>query len=118
MSGRLLFQTAGELSRKRRATILRIGTGSQELDNALGGGVETSSITEFHGEYRTGKTQLVLSLAVSCLQPIESGGANARVLVIDTENSFRPERIPKIAERFGVDVELALDSIKVLNLCK
>ena len=38
------------------------------------------------------------------------------MLVIDTEGSFRPERLPAIAERFGVDVDMALENIKVMQM--
>ncbi len=59
------FTTATEYHQKR-AEIIQVTTGSKELDKLLGGGIETGSITEIFGEFRTGKTQLCLTLAVTC----------------------------------------------------
>lgn len=59
------FSTATEYHQKR-AELVQVTTGSKELDKLLGGGIETGSITEIFGEFRTGKTQLCLTLAVTC----------------------------------------------------
>lgn len=59
------FATATEYHQKR-ADLVQVTTGSKELDKLLGGGIETGSITEIFGEFRTGKTQLCLTLAVTC----------------------------------------------------
>ena len=59
------FTTATEFHQKRAELIL-LTTGSKELDKLLGGGIETGSITEIFGEFRTGKTQLCHTLAVTC----------------------------------------------------
>nr|CAG4648041.1 EOG090X0906 [Moina brachiata]SVE93108.1 EOG090X0906 [Moina brachiata] len=85
------FTTATEYHQKR-AEIIQISTGSKELDKLLGGGIETGSITEIFGEFRTGKTQLCLTLAVTCQLPIDHGGGEGKCLYIDTEGTFRPER--------------------------
>lgn len=66
---------------------------SGELDKLLGGGIETGSITEMFGEFRTGKTQLCHTLAVTCQLPISQGGGEGKCLYIDTEGTFRPERL-------------------------
>jgi RecA/RadA recombinase len=87
---------------------VRITTGSPALDALLGGGIDSMAITEVFGEFRTGKTQLAHTLCVTCQLPRERGGGNGKVIYIDTEGTFRPERIYKIAERFGVDGEEAL----------
>jgi len=65
------------------------------------GGVETGSITEVFGEFRTGKTQLCHTLAVTCQLPIDHGGGEGKCLYIDTEGTFRPERLLAVAERLG-----------------
>lgn len=67
--------------------------------NASLGGLETGSITEIFGEFRTGKTQICHTMAVTCQLPISSGGAEGKCLYIDTEGTFRPERLVSIAER-------------------
>ena len=52
------FTTATEFHQKR-SEIIQITTGSKELDKLLGGGIETGSITEMFGEFRTGKWSAV-----------------------------------------------------------
>eukprot|EP00122_Pirum_gemmata_P010996 Pgem_evm1s10182 len=93
------FTTATEFH-QRRSEIIQISTGSKELDNMLNGGIETGSITEIFGEFRTGKTQLCHTLAVTCQLPIDNGGGEGKCLYIDTEGTFRPERLLATAERF------------------
>ncbi len=68
----------------------------------LQGGVETGSLTELFGEFRTGKTQLCHTLAVTCQLPIDVGGGEGKCLYIDTEGTFRPERLLAVAERYGL----------------
>ncbi len=48
------FKTAKEI-KEERLNIRKITTGSKNLDDLLGGGIETKTITEFYGEYGTGK---------------------------------------------------------------
>jgi meiotic recombination protein DMC1 len=97
----------------RREKIRRITTGSKNLDSLLQGGVESMSITEVFGEFRTGKTQLSHTLCVTAQMSVEMGGGAGKVAFIDTENTFRPERIKSIAERYNLDPEQALDNIIV-----
>eukprot|EP00127_Corallochytrium_limacisporum_P000193 Clim_evm10s7 gene=Clim_evmTU10s7 len=104
------FTTATEIHSKRQEQ-LSLTTGSKELDTLLQGGIETCSITEIFGEFRTGKTQLCHTLAVTSQLPVEQGGLAAKVLYIDTEGTFRPERLVAIAERYGIDPELALENV-------
>ena len=96
---------------EQRKELVYITTGSTELDKLLGGGIETGSVTEIFGEFRTGKTQLCHTLSVACQLGVESGGASGRCLWIDTEGTFRPERITPIAERFGLDPTDVMDNI-------
>lgn len=67
---------------------MRISTGSKELDRILGGGIETGSVTEVFGEFRTGKSQLAATLACTAQLSPEDGGAGGRVLILDTENAL------------------------------
>ena len=92
------FTTATEFH-QRRSDILYLTTGSKELDKLLGGGIETGAITEIFGEFRTGKTQLCHMLAVTSQMPIDQGGANGKCMYIDTEGTFRPERLLAVAQR-------------------
>ena len=90
------FQTAGAYLEKRK-DLVYLGTGSKNLDTLLGGGVETGSITEIFGEFRTGKTQICHTLCVTCQLPIKDGGGAGMAMYIDTEGTFRPERLVPIA---------------------
>lgn len=67
--------------------------GSKELDNLLGGGIETGSLTEIFGEFRTGKTQLCHTLCVTAQRPLDQGGAEGRVIYVDTEGWVNNEKL-------------------------
>jgi DNA repair protein RAD51 len=104
------FTTATEYH-KQRAEIIHLTTGSKELDKLLGGGIETGSITEMFGEFRTGKTQLAHTLCVTCQLSLEHGGGEGKALYIDTEGTFRPQRLVAIAEKFGLNPTDVLDNV-------
>lgn len=106
------FTTATEFH-KQRADIVQLTTGSRELDKLLGGGIETGSITEMFGEFRTGKTQLCHTLAVTCQLPLSQGGGEGKCLYIDTEGTFRPDRCLAVGERFKLNASEVLDNISV-----
>jgi len=106
------FKTAQEFYEKRK-NMKRCTTGSKKLDEALGGGVETQAITEFIGEYGSGKTQICLMLSVTAQLPYEDGGLNGNVAFIDTEGTFMPERIYQIASARGLDPEAVANNILV-----
>lgn len=86
-------------------------TGSAKVDEMLDGGIETGTITEILGGSRTGKTQFCHTLAVTCQLPAARGGTEGKCLYIDTEGSFRPERIRSIAERFELNPDSVLKNI-------
>lgn len=104
------FTTAGQVL-QQRGEIIRVTSGSSQLDGILGGGLETGSITEIYGEYRCGKTQLCHTLCVTCQLPVEMGGGEGKALYIDTEGTFRPDRLVEIAQRFGLNPEDVLDNV-------
>ena len=85
------FTTATEMHIKR-SQLINITTGSKELDKLQNGGFETGSVTELFGEFRTGKSQLCHTIAVTCQLPVDNGGGEGKCLYIDTEGTFRPER--------------------------
>ena len=82
------FTTATEMH-QRRSELISITTGSKQLDTLLAGGIETGSITEIFGEFRTGKSQICHTLAVTCQLPFDMGGGEGKCLYIDTEGTFR-----------------------------
>jgi len=98
---------------ERRKKLGRVTTNAKPLDELLGGGVETQAITEFSGEFGTGKTQLGHQIAVDVQLPAAQGGLSGEVVYIDTESTFRPERIVDMAKGVGVDPETALGRIHV-----
>lgn len=104
------FTTAMSYSHQR-ADVIYLSTGSEELNKLLSGGIETGSITELFGEFRTGKTQLCHTLCVTCQLPLDQGGGEGKALYIDTEGTFRPDRLVAIAERFGLNGDDVLDNV-------
>lgn len=77
----------------------------------IAGGIETGAITELFGEFRTGKSQLCHTLAVTCQLPVSMGGGEGKCLYIDTEGTFRPVRLLAVAERYGLNGEEVLDNV-------
>lgn len=98
---------------ERRKELKKITTGSKNLDSLLGGGIETQSITEAHGAYGSGKSQIAHQLSVNVQLPIEEGGLEGKTIFIDTERTFRPERIRQMAESLGMNIENVLKNIYV-----
>lgn len=94
---------------KKRQNVLKIKTPSENLNNLLGGGFETGAIVECFGEFGSGKTQIAHSLAVQC----QKQDPTAFAVFIDTENTFRPERIIELAKGAGLEPEKVLGNIKV-----
>ena len=98
---------------KRRQEIGKITTGTECLDTLFDGGVETQALTEVYGEFGCGKTQFCHTLCVMVQKSREEGGLGGGVLYIDSENTFRPERIVSIAKANGMDPQKTLDNIVV-----
>ncbi|PSQ56247.1 DNA repair and recombination protein RadA [Halobacteriales archaeon SW_7_71_33] len=78
---------------ERRQEIGKLTWGVEEADELLGGGVETQSITEVYGEFGSGKSQVTHQLSVNVQLPPEHGGLHGSAMFIDSEDTFRPERI-------------------------
>ncbi|MBD3262710.1 MAG: DNA repair and recombination protein RadA [Candidatus Altiarchaeales archaeon] len=97
----------------KREQIGKLTTGSQELDNLFGGGIETQAITELFGKFGSGKTQIAHQLSITAQLPKEKGGLDAGAVYIDTENTFRPDRIQQMSKALELDPEEALSNIQV-----
>jgi len=107
------FESGLDILQKRN-NYQYITFGSKALNELLGGkGVETGSITEFFGEFGSGKTQIAHQLAVNVQLPPEKGGLGKGAIYIDTEGTFRPERIMQMAKAKGLNPEEVLKNIKV-----
>jgi len=109
------FET-GEDVMKRREALTKLSTGSKNMDTLFGGGVETGSITECYGAFGSGKTSLAHQLAVNVQLPKERGGAEGIAVWIDSESTFRPERIKQICTDLGVDALETLRNIQVVRV--
>jgi DNA repair protein RadA len=86
------FESGSDVLR-RREEIGKLTWGVEEVDDLLGGGVETQSITEVYGEFGAGKSQVTHELAVTVQLPQDHGGLEGRAIFVDSEDTFRPERI-------------------------
>jgi DNA repair protein RadA len=106
------FETAWTML-ERRQGISKITTGSKKLDELLGGGIETQSLTEFFGKFASGKSQVGFQLCVNAQLPPEKGGLGGKVIFIDSESTFRPDRIKQMAEAAGLDPKNVLENIFV-----
>jgi DNA repair protein RadA len=113
------FCTAEEVL-ERRKSLVRFTTGSGNLDAFLKGGVETQAITEVAGEFGSGKSQICHTLCVTANlgkgKDREKGKVLDSIIFIDTENTFRPERIHQIAEARGLDSEEIMKRVFVCRV--
>jgi DNA repair protein RadA len=109
------FVTA-DVALEKRKSLLRCTTGSKALDKLLLGGIETQAVTEFYGEFGSGKSQICHTLCVMSNQPVETGGFASGSIYIDTEGTFRPERIEQIASARGIDPSTVLKNIAVCKV--
>jgi DNA repair protein RadA len=108
------FVTADFVLEKRKS-MLRCSTGSKSLDELLLGGVETQAVTEFYGEFGSGKSQICHTLCAMARQPVSEGGLDGGVIYIDTEGTFRPERLNQVARARGFD---PMSVLKNVAICK
>jgi len=100
------FET-GDILLEKRQQVEKLKIPSENINQLLGGGFETGAIVEAFGPYGSSKTQIAHQLCVSCQL---TGGT---AVYIDTENTFRPERIVQMAKAAGIDPQEALKKIKV-----
>jgi DNA repair protein RadA len=107
------FETGTALL-ERRSKVGSITTGSKTFDELMGGkGFDSQAITELFGEFGSGKTQLVHQLCVNVQLPKEKGGLESHAFYIDTENTFRPDRIIQMAQAYDLDADEILNKIHV-----
>jgi len=109
------FITADTALKKRRS-LLRCSTGSSMLDDLFLGGIETQAVTELYGEFGSGKSQICHTMCITAGQPVESGGLNSGVIYIDTEGTFRPERLEQISSSRNIDPVRALQNVAVCKV--
>jgi DNA repair protein RadA len=108
------FSTADQVL-ERRKSLVRYTTGSKRLDDFLKGGIESQAITELTGEFGSGKSQICHTLCVTAATNNSSKGQINSIIFLDTENTFRPERVHQIAEARRLDSE---EIMKKVYVCK
>ncbi len=104
------FQKASEIAKKNEIIIT---TGTKAVDKLLNGGLRLGACTEIYGEDGCGKTQFSLTMAVRAQLPVEKGGVNGKVIYVDTENTFKKDRIISIAKHLELNPEQVLENIIV-----
>jgi DNA repair protein RadA len=109
------FVTADSALEKRKA-MLRCSTGSRALNELLLGGIETQAVTEFYGEFGSGKSQVCHTLCAIATQPVEAGGLDGGVIYIDTEGTFRPERLNQIARARALEPSHVLKNVAICKI--
>lgn len=103
----------GDVLLEKRKEVKRLTSCSKALDDLLGGGLETQCIVEFFGQFGSGKTQIGHQLAVNCQRPFAEGGLEGHTMYVDTENTFRPERVAQMARGLDLDPVEVLKTIHV-----
>jgi len=106
------FET-GDVILERRKSVSKLTTCSKALDELLGGGLESQAITETHGEFGSGKSQVGHQLAVNATRKKEDGGLDGDTVWIDTEATFRPERITHMSNALDLDADATLKRVHV-----
>lgn len=115
-----MFLTGSQIF-ERRKTVNKLSLCVPDFDELMGGGIETQCITEVYGEFGCGKSQIAHQLAVNVQLPFKEGGLEGGAIYIDSEGSFRPNRIEQMAEGYAkihpgcteFDVQDVLDNIHV-----
>jgi DNA repair protein RadA len=106
------FETGFDVM-ERRKEVGRINVGSKAFNELIDGGIETQSITEVFGEFGSGKSQIAHELSVTVQLPLDDSGLDGESVFIDTENTFRPERIEQISATFELDPQETLQKIHI-----
>lgn len=91
---------------------LYIKTGSKDFDQLFGGnGIETKAVTQFYGRSSIGKTQICHTLCVT----VQQFHPDYKSIYIDTEGTFREERIAEIAKAKGLDPTRILQNVRFIQ---
>ena len=109
---------------EKRSQLVRFTTGSKDLDTFLKGGLESQALTEVIGEFGSGKSQLCHTLCATAKNTNRQAKGGGQKLVakvnpiifVDTENTFRPERVHQIAQARGIDHEEIMKKIFVCRI--
>ena len=106
-----LFQKGSDLMNQRYNNIRRISTGSRNLDNIIGGGFESNSITELIGEKNVNITDFIHILTVNA----KKQNPNNKIIFFDLENNFNKEKIISLAKEMNINRKNCLGNIILIN---
>ena len=101
---------------------IHISTNSQSLDSVLGGGFFFGKTYLIFGANSAGKTQLIHQLCIQAYKQLIESNLNQttedlnRIYYLDTENTFRPERIKELATSRNIEYNKILKSILVAKI--
>lgn len=84
-----------------------------KINSILYGGVETKAVTEFYGAPTSGKTQLCHTICALVQQYKSDGDVRSKSIYIDTEGTFRAERIAVIANARGFDPIMTTENVMI-----
>lgn len=105
---KLGFEKAKDFVKNRDKTRI-ISTGCKEFDEMLGGGFPSGGITEIFARWGSGKTQISHLITVRALLDNEK----SKAIYIDTENTFRDDRIKDFAKANKLDEDKVLERIMI-----
>ena len=106
-----LFQKGSDLVNQRYNNIRRISTGSRNLDNIIGGGFESNSITELIGEKNANITDFIHILTVNA----KKQNSNNKIIFFDLENNFNDDKIISLAKEMNINRKNCLGNIILIN---
>ena len=106
-----LFQKGSDLVNQRYNNIRRISTGSRNLDNIIGGGFESNSITELIGEKNVNITDFIHILTVNA----KKQNPNNKIIFFDLENNFNKEKIISLAKEMNINRKNCFGNIILIN---
>ena len=106
-----LFQNASAFMKERNNNIFKISTSSHGFDNILGGGIESSSITEIIGEKNTYKTDFLHILCVNS----QKNFLGNKIIFIDLDNTFNQKKIADFSKELNLKKKKVLENIFLIN---
>lgn len=91
---------------------------SNNLNTLLGGGIYPGRFYLLYGKFATGKSQICHNICVSLYNEYKTLKTNVQTFFIDTEDTFRPERILEIAKGYNFNKEQMNEILKRVVLVK
>ncbi len=99
-----------------------LSTGSKNFDKILGGGFYSGKNYLIFGANKTGKTQLSHQICIQAYKQFstskikENKISSLLIYYLDTENTFRPERLKELTATNNIEYDGVLKTILVANI--